>query len=382
MSGGGGPTSSTTNTSNIPDWLRPQVETVLAGSMEELFKTKEAIDPETGKPMLNEAGQPIKNVVEVKRDAFKPYSANPQDYVAGFSPLQQQVQYNAANLQMPAQYNQATGLTGMSGMGALGTSQQAQRMGGDYLSATSNVYNPKTGGYDASNAVGAFMSPYMQNVIDVQNEAAKRQADLARTQRNAQATRAGAFGGSRQAIENAEANRALQSLMNNNQLQGQQAAYQGALQNMQYGAGLGMQGLNTAQQGYGMAGQAGSTLAGIGNQQLAAQQGILGLQQQIGGQQQAQEQQIINQAIQNYANQQQAPMQAYNQYNALLRGYAVPGMTTTQYQAAPSMTSQIAGLGTAAAGAYGLMKKKGGAIKEPKGIDSLGLRNALTAGAK
>ena len=380
--GGGGPTSSTTNTSNIPDWLRPQVETVLAGSMEELFNTKAAMDPETGKPMLNEAGQPVKNVTGVKTDAFKPYSANPQDYVAGFSPLQQQVQYNAANLQMPGQYNQATGLTGLSGMGALGTAQQAQNMGGDYMRATSNVYNPKTGGYDASNAVGSFMSPYMQNVVDIQNQAAQRQADIAKTQRQAQATRAGAFGGSRQAIENAEANRSLQSLMNNNQLQGQQAAYQGALQNMQFGAGLGMQGIGAAQQGYGMAGQAGASLANIGNQQLGAQQGILGLQQQVGGQQQAQEQQIINQAIQNYANQQQAPMQAYNQYNALLRGYAVPGMTTTQYQAAPSMTSQIAGLGTAAAGAYGLMKKKGGAIKEPKGrgIDSLGLRNALTAG--
>ena len=382
--GGGGPTSSTTNTSNIPDWLRPQVETVLAGSMEELFNTKAAMDPETGKPMLNEAGQPVKNVTGVKTDAFKPYSTDPRNYVAGFSPLQQQVQYNAANLQMPGQYNQATGLTGMSGMGALGTAQQAQNLGRDYLGATSNVFNPKTGTYDASNAIGAFMSPYTQNVIDVQNQAAQRQADIARTQRQSQATRAGAFGGSRQAIENAEANRALQSMMNNNQLQGQQAAYQAALQNMQYGAGLGMQGIGAAQQGYGMAGQAGASLANIGNQQLGAQQGILGLQQQIGGQQQAQEQQIINQAIQNYANQQQAPMQAYNQYNALLRGYAVPGMTTTQYQAAPSMTSQIAGLGTAAAGAYGLMKKKGGAIKEPKGrgIDSLGLRNALTAGAK
>jgi hypothetical protein len=350
--------------------------------MEELFNTKAAMDPETGKPMLNEAGQPVKNVTGVKTDAFKPYSTDPRNYVAGFSPLQQQVQYNAANLQMPGQYNQATGLTGLSGMGALGTAQQAQNMGGDYMRATSNVYNPKTGGYDASNTVGSFMSPYMQNVVDIQNQAAQRQADIARTQRNAQATRAGAFGGSRQAIENAEANRSLQSMMNNNQLQGQQAAYQGALQNMQYGAGLGMQGIGAAQQGYGMAGQAGASLAGIGGQQLAAQQGILGLQQQIGGQQQGQEQQIINQAIQNYANQQQAPMQAYNQYNALLRGYAVPGMTTTQYQAAPSMTSQIAGLGTAAAGAYGLMKKKGGAIKEPKGrgIDSLGLRNALNAG--
>ena len=228
------------------------------------------------------------------------------------------------------------------------------------------------------------MSPYTQNVIDVQNQAAQRQADIARTQRNAQATRSGAFGGSRQALENAEATRSLQNMMNNNQLQGQQAAYQAALQNMQYGAGLGMQGIGAAQQGYGMAGQAGASLANIGNQQLAAQQGILGLQGQIGGQQQAQEQQIMNQAIQNYANQQQAPMQAYNQYNALLRGYAIPGMSTTQYQAAPSMTSQIAGLGTAAAGAYGLMKKKGGAIKEKsgRGIDSLGLRNALNARAR
>jgi hypothetical protein len=372
--GGGGPTSSTTNTSNIPDWLRPQVETVLGGSMQELFNTQRV--PGVG------GGEDTYEITGVKSSNFQPYSANPQDYVAGFSPLQQQVQYNAANLQMPGQYNQATGLTGMSGMGSLGTAQQAQGMGSDYMRATSNVYNPTTGTYDASNTVGSFMSPYMQNVVDIQNQAAQRQADIARTQRNAQATKSGAFGGSRQAIENAEADRSLQSMMNNNQLQGQQAAYQGALQNMQYGAGLGLQGLSTAQQGYGMAGQAGTNLANIGSQQLGAQQGILGLQQQVGSQQQAQEQQIINQAIQNYANQQQAPMQAYNQYNALLRGYAIPGMTSTQYQAAPSMTSQLAGLGTAAAGAYGLMKRAGGTIKEPKGqgIDTLGLRNALNAG--
>jgi hypothetical protein len=364
--------------------------------MKELFDTEDAINPETKQPILNESGQPVKNVVGVRKDAFKPYSGNPQDYVAGFSPLQQQVQYNAANIQMPGQYNQATGLTGMGGMGALGTSQQAMgygqqgaRMGSDYLNAVSNTYNPTTGGYEPSSSIGAFMSPYTQNVVDVQNQAAQRQADIARTQRNAQATKSGAFGGSRQAIENAEADRTLAMLQNNNQLQGQQSAYQSALQNMQTGAGLGLQGLGLglqgvsgAQAGYGMAGQAGASLANIGNQQLAAQQGILGLQNQIGGQQQAQQQQITNQAIQNYANQQQAPMQAYNQYNALLRGYAIPGMTATQYQAAPSMTSQIAGLGTAAAGAYGLMKKKGGAIKEPKGqgIDTLGLRNALNAG--
>jgi hypothetical protein len=372
MSGGGGPTSSTTNTSNIPDWLRPQVETVLGGSMQELFNTQK-----------NAEGN--YDITGVKSDIFKPYSANPRDYVAGFSPLQEQVQYNTANLQVPGQYNQATGMAGMAGMGSLGTAQNAMGIGGMGAMAGQNYANQVTN----PNSVAAYMNPYQQNVIDIQNQAAQRQADIAATQRNAQATKAGAFGGSRQAIENSEANRSLAFLQNANQLQGQQQAYNSAIQNMQYGAGLGLQGLgvglqglNTAQQGYGQANQVGSNLANIGSQQLGAQQGILGLQNQIGGQQQAQEQQITNQAIQNYANQQQAPMQAYNQYNALLRGYAIPGMTATQYQAAPSITSQIAGLGTAAAAGYGLTKKKGGAIKEPKGqgIDTLGLRNALNAG--
>lgn len=361
--GGGGPTSSTTNTSNIPDWLRPQVESVLGGSMQELF--------ETNKVPGVDGGPATYDITGVKKDAFKPYSANPQDYVAGFSPLQQQVQYNAANLQMPGQYNQATGMTGIAGMGSLGAAQQGMGAGANYAN---QVTNP--------NAVQQYMNPYQQNVIDIQNQAAQRQADIARTQRNAQATKAGAFGGSRQAIENAEADRSLQGLMNNNQLQGQQQAYQSAIQNMQFGSNLGLQGLGVGLQGYGQAGQAGASLSNIGNQQLAAQQGILGLQGQIGKQQQDQEQQIINQSIQNYANQQQAPMQAYNQYNALLRGYAIPGMTTTQYQAAPSVVSQIAGLGTAGAAAYGLAKKAGGTIKQKqgRGIDTLGLRNALNAG--
>jgi hypothetical protein len=515
--GGGGPTSSTTNTSNIPDWLRPQVETVLGGSMQELFNTK---------PVTAEDGTTTNEITGVKSSNFQPYSTNARDYVAGFSPLQEQAQYNTANLQVPGQYNQATGLAGMGGMGGMGSAQNAMGYGGmgaesgqlgqqlgveggqyyggmgagygsqaanlapqaqqygqnaanigsmglraeqlgqditgqarDYASQQAAAGQNYASQVTNPNAINAYMNPYQQNVIDVQNQAAKRQADVAKTQRMAQATKSGAFGGSRQAIENAEADRNLQGLMNNNQLQGQQQAYQSAIQNMQYGsnlglqglggaqsglgtalqggqlglsgigqamagqqagisglnqagnlygvgmqgagvglqgtqaglagtaqgmqgAGVGLQGVSGAQAGYGLANQAGANLASIGSQQLGAQQGILGLQNQVGAQQQAQEQQITNQAIQNYANQQQAPMQAYNQYNALLRGYAIPGMTTTQYQAAPSLTSQVAGLGTAAAGAYGLMKRAGGTIRERKGqgIDILGLRNALNAG--
>jgi hypothetical protein len=308
-----------------------------------------------------------------------------------------------------------------------------------------------------------YMNPYTQNVTDIQIEGLQRQADIAANTRKSQAARAGAYGGARQAIENAEANRALASQMDNVRAQGLQQAYQQAQGNLQYGANLGLQGLQGAQQGlgtalqggqlglsglgtalqgqqagmqglttanqlygtgiqgsqagmqgaqtglqgvdrqlagtaqgmqgaqvglqgvsgaqagYGLANQAAANLSNIGTAQLGAQTGILGLQNQIGGQQQQQEQQYINQAIQNYAQAQEAPMTAYNQFNSLLRGYAVPGTTTTQYQAAPPLANQLAGYGTAAIGASQLSnalgKKKGGTVKS--GIANLGLYNAM-----
>jgi hypothetical protein len=143
-------------------------------------------------------------------------------------------------------------------------------------------------------------------------------------------------------------------------LQGAQVGLQGTAQGMQ-GAGVGLSGVGAQQAGYGMANTAANTLGNLGNQQLAAQSGILNLQNQFGGQQQAQQQQIINQAIQNYGNAQNAPMDMFTQYNALLRGYAVPGQTTTQYQAQPAMSSQLAGLGTAGIGALGLYNATSGA---------------------
>jgi hypothetical protein len=166
-------------------------------------------------------------------------------------------------------------------------------------------------------------------------------------------------------------------------LQGVDRQLAGTAQGMQ-GAQVGLQGVSGQQAGYGLADRAAGTLGTLGNQQLAAQMGIMGLQNQIGGQQQSQEQQYINQAIQNYAQAQQNPMQAYNQLNALVRGYALPGTTTTQYQAQPTLANQALGYGTAAIGAAqlsnafggsGTGKKAGGTVHS--GISNLGLYNAL-----
>lgn len=358
--GGGGssqPTTTTVNQSNIPEWLRPQVETVLGGAMQELFTTR----PGQG---TDKYGNPITTQEITGTKPFVPYSTDPSKYVAGFTPLQQQAQQGAANLQMPGQFQAGTQLAGTAGLGGLGTAAnalgyagQAAGVGGMYENMATNPFSYQ-----------AYMSPYQQAVTDLQMEGARRQADITRTQRQSQATRAGAFGGSRQAIEEAEAQRALGSQLQNIQATGLQNAFQQAQQNIDRRAQLELSGLSGAQQGlgtalsgYGMAGQMGSTLGTLGGQQLGAQQGIIGTQQQFGGQQQEREQAIINQAIQNYAQGREAPMQRLNEFNALLRGYALPGTTTTQYQAAPSLGSQLAGAGTAGIaglGLYNAMNKK------------------------
>ncbi len=54
-----------------------------------------------------------------------------------------------------------------------------------------------------------FMNPYIQSALDPQIAEARRQAEIQRVQDAGRLTRAGAFGGSRQAVMEAEGNRAL-----------------------------------------------------------------------------------------------------------------------------------------------------------------------------
>lgn len=76
----------------------------------------------------------------------------------------------------------------------------------------------------------SYMSPYMQNVVDIQRREAQRQEDIARTRRGAAAVGAGAFGGSAQAILEAEAARNYAQLQNDIQAKGSQAAFEQAAQ--------------------------------------------------------------------------------------------------------------------------------------------------------
>jgi len=362
LEGGGGgsqpapsqPTTSTVTNTNIPDYAQPYVETMLGATQQQLF---------------NMDGN---NITGVK--PYTPYSQNPQDYVADFSPMQKQAQQGISNLQTPNQYNQATGLAGTSGTGALGTTGQANMYGAvgaqQGLGFGQKAQDP--------NAVQGYMNPYLQNALQPQLAEIQRQYDITGTQQAGQATQAGAFGGGRDAIMAAENARNKNTAMNQAIGQGYNTAFnnaQGQMANAaqlgMQGAGIGLQGVGAQQAGYGQAGQAATNLANIGGQQLGAQQSILGLQNQTGAQQQTQQQNIMNQAIQNYAVAQQYPQQQLAFMNAQLRGLPLQAGTTQMYQAAPNPVSQLAGLGATGLGAYGAFGgfkgKKGGVIKMATG---------------
>jgi hypothetical protein len=280
-----------------------------------------------------------------------------------------------------------SGLTqqAMQGAGAMTPSTLTTLGGGIAGAASMNAGNVNYQGYQpgqfTGQAASQYMNPFMQNVVDIQQREAQRRADIAGTGRNAQAVKAGAFGGSRQGIMDAEAARNLAIQQGDIQAQGLNQAFnqaqgqfnteqQLAEQSRQYGAGLGLQGLQTAIQG---AGQLGT----LGQQGFTQDMDINKLQAQYGSQQQAMEQGKLDQQYQDFLTQQQYPYQQLGFYTDILgsglRGASgVTSQASNMYAPPPSTTSQLLGLGTAALGAYGAFGKAEGGTVGYAGGGSIG----------
>lgn len=342
-SGGGG--STTTQTSNIPEYARPYVENMLGATQGQLFQTQE-VGGTQRQIGTDEAGSPIYETTPGRTEItgfkpYKPYSSNVEDYFAGFSPMQQQSFRGMAGMQPAAQLGTATDLAGTAGLGSLGLGTQAAGAGARYAQMATDPY-----------ATQAYMSPYMQNVVDYQKAAALRDYGMAMPKIQAQAVGQGAFGGNRMALQQAEAGRSLMSQLQGIQAQGTQKAFEDAQRQQQFGAQLGLQGLQTGLQGYGQGIQGAQALGQLGQTQYGQQMGILEGLNRYGAQQQALEQQKINQAISDYATAQQYPMMQLGFMSNMLRGLPMQATTTQTYQAQPGFGQQAMGYGLGALGAY------------------------------
>jgi hypothetical protein len=342
--------------------VAPYAERLLGGAESTLFDyARDA----SGNVIMDSSGMP-------QISGFKPYMQYQGERFAGFTPLQQQAFAGAQAMQAAPQLQDASALAGQAGLQALAYNQYQPGQFGNFYQPVQS-YRPtaftapsvaakkdlqkyqmdpaervRTQSFARPGAAEQYMTPYMQGVVDVQQREAQRQADIAATARGQKYARAGAFGGARQAIENAEAQRNLATQMGGIQAQGLQSAYQQAQQqfNAEQAARLQAQMANQ---------QAGLT---VGGQNLAANLGV----QQLGAQQGLQAQ-LANQQAQMQAQQQAEQSRQYG-YGQLMQQ---AGLGAQYGQAAAQLGEQSrqygAGLGLqglqAAMGAAGQLGQLG-----------------------
>ncbi len=196
----------------------------------------------------------------------------------------------------------------------------------------------------------AYMSPYMQSVVDVQRDQANRDFRESAANRSAAAIKAGAFGGNRQAVADSLAERDRANLLNQIQATGSQAAFENAQQQFERDRGASMTGqqfnvnsrlqADLANQGVGQATSLANLQALLGTQQLGA---TLGQQANLANQSAYMDAATKNQGT-NLQSQlaNQAAIQAANQAN-LGAALGVQELGAGQYMQS-QLANQAAGL--------------------------------------
>jgi hypothetical protein len=271
-------------------------------------------------------------------------------------------------------------LAGQAGLGALNT--QYTFNPADFNKAFSGATTRDAQGNVTGNAM---MNPYMQNVVERQQQDAQRQADIARQTQNAQAARSGAFGGSGNLIANNQLNAALMRQKGDIQATGLQNAYNQAMgqyntqnqlnaQQQQFGAGLGLQGLQAAN-------QSAQNLGTLGNLQYQQNMGINALQNQYGLQQQAQMQKDVDTKYQDYLNYQNYPYKQLGFMSDIIRGAPLTQTGSSVYQAPPSTAQNIASLGLGAAGISKLIGSAEGGLTRSMANGGVAMSNGGGLGA-
>ena len=303
--GGSAPTSQTVTQTNLPEYARPYFENI-----------------------MNRA----------QAESYRPYTPYQGQRIQGFEPMQTQAQQEVGAMKDPSQFYNASNI-------AYDAATRSMQAGQNFQPGQ---FGPEI--------AEQYMSPYMQNVVDVQKREALRDAQTAQLGQNLGAARQGTYGGARQALLTGERERGLRTQLGDIQAAGSEKAFGQAQQQFerdraarQFGASLGLQGLQQ-----GLAGA--QTLGGLGAAQQESQLRRLQAQAAAGAEQRQLKQQQLDTAYADFLRQRDYPMEQLGYYSNLMRGIPV-GLSSTQttYAAPPSAASQLAGAGLGALGLSRLM---------------------------
>ena len=255
--GGGSPQPSSVSQTTIPEYAQPYAERML-GKAEAITET--------------------------------PYQTYGGERLAGSTAQQQAARQSVAGMQGPTQFGTGTQLAQQAGITSLGAGQyapgvfaapltQAPDLRQYQMRAAPGVSGREvtTGSFTAPGTAEQFMSPYMQQALDVQKAEAIRTAQQGQLAQNLAAARQGTYGGARQTLAGTERERNLQQELNRIQAMGSQTAYEQAQRAFEAEQGRGLQ----AQQ---LSGQFGMQAA-LANQQAAQQAAQQNLQARLGVQQ-------------------------------------------------------------------------------------------------
>jgi hypothetical protein len=326
----------------------------------------------------------LKRGQAVSNQQYTPYEGQ---RIAGFNQAQDAAHAGIAGLQNPWQFGSASDMALQGGMGSLAAGQY------DPAQFNAMMVNPgqaTTGSFTDPGVMGQYMSPYMQNVLDVQKQAALRDAQQSQLAQNLGASRTGTYGGARQLLATTERERNLLDQMGQIQATGMQSAYDAAQRgyesdqarglqaqgmNMQYGL-QGQMANQQAQleaqrlaeqsrqfggtlglQGYSQALQGADILGGLGSTQQQGDLQRLQAQSAVGQEQQGLEQQRLDTAYADFLRQRDYPMEMLGYYSNLIQGTPMSmGSTQTTYAQPPSTMAQVGGLGLAGLGLYNMTK--------------------------
>lgn len=356
------PTDTTIRQTNLPEYADPYFRRLLQGAEEATMP----VDPVTGK------------------STYTPYSA---ERIAASSKY---ADINAARAAtrgvagsgiagLPqAQSTTRTAMTGLEGISQYGPGQFSQ-FGG------AQAYQYKQPDMFTGQAVQQYMSPYMQNVVDIQKREAERDFLRGQAARSAQAVQAGAFGGSRQAVQDALAREELSRQQADIQARGQQQAFEQAAtqfgadraaqmeteqrraaeagrvqgidyedlarrqaaieQSRQFGAGQGLA-------GYQALASTATGLADLGQTQRAADIQGAQLLETIGRDIRAEDQARLDLAYEDFVRQRDYPISQYERFAGILSGVPVTPDVETQRFATYNPVQQALGAGLSALGLY------------------------------
>jgi len=294
--------------------------------------------PEDYKSGLKDVLAEAKNIYETQKGLGYQTYGGPR--IAGFSPDEQ------------------AAMQGIAGL--VGTGQQ-------YFNPAAALTLGQTQRFDPTTAA-QYMSPYQQAVVDVEKREAVRQSQVPMQQIRQQAAGAGGYGGSRQALLEAENIRNLQNRLGDIQTKGSQAAYETGLRSFE------------AQKERERA--AASGLASLG--QVAPRQALTELTalSGIGEAQRGMTQSGLDIAYQEAEAQKQFPYQALGQYQSTLYGYPYQSFGQFQPTARPSSAQNLAGI-LGAAGKIGSsfgFFNSGGRVAYQSGGGLSGMVQKLAAG--